>query len=61
MEKKFKWYKRLHALLSASPVHDHSGLANSTSPINLDILSWGDKAEVADDDVNEQRTDMVCI
>jgi len=43
MSKKFKWYKRLHGLLSSSPVHDWSGLANSTLPVNLDILMKGPK------------------
>lgn len=43
ISKKFKWYKRLHGLLSSSPVHDRSGLANSASPVNLDILTKGPK------------------
>lgn len=43
ISKKFKWYKRLHGLLSSSPVHDRSGLTNSASPVNLDILRKGPK------------------
>ena len=68
MERKFKWYKCLHALLSTSPVHNHSGLANSTSPINLNILLHGDKLVGLNDGdleegdaVNEQRNDVVSI
>jgi hypothetical protein len=45
IETKFKWYKRLHALLSSSPVYDLSGLVNSTTPVNLNILSQGGKPD----------------
>ncbi|KAF8993108.1 hypothetical protein BDQ17DRAFT_1431976 [Cyathus striatus] len=34
----FKWYKRLHSLLSSSPIYSHSGVANSSSPLDLSIL-----------------------
>ena len=50
IESKFKWYKRLHALLSSSPVHNLSGLANSATPIDLDVLSRG---RVADEEGTE--------
>ena len=48
MEKKFRWYKRLHALLSSSPVHDYSGLANSVTPVNLAVLSQRDGRSSSD-------------
>lgn len=39
MQKKFKWYKRLHLLLCASPVYDGSALANSATPLDTSPLS----------------------
>ncbi|RXW15586.1 hypothetical protein EST38_g10266 [Candolleomyces aberdarensis] len=39
IRKKFKWYKRLHELLTASPVYDSSAVANSMTPLDLSILT----------------------
>jgi len=53
--KKFKWYKCLHNLMSTSPIYDQSGLTNSTSLVNLDILIQGsnpEQQESIDDDVS---------
>lgn len=34
MQKRFKWYKRLHALLSVNPVYDRTTLVNSATPLS---------------------------
>ncbi|RXW13319.1 hypothetical protein EST38_g12534 [Candolleomyces aberdarensis] len=39
IRKKFKCYKRLHELLTASPVYDSSAVANSMTHLNLSILT----------------------
>ncbi|KAF8077721.1 hypothetical protein FPV67DRAFT_1462788 [Lyophyllum atratum] len=39
MEAKFPWYKRLHHLLSGSPIYDTSALANSVTPLDTDVLT----------------------
>ncbi|GLB35609.1 hypothetical protein LshimejAT787_0211740 [Lyophyllum shimeji] len=39
MEARFPWYKRLHHLLSGSPVYDTSALANSMTPLDTDVLT----------------------
>ena len=39
MQKKFKWYKRLHLLLCVSPVYNGSALANSATPLDMIPLS----------------------
>lgn len=63
IEKKFKWYKRLHALLSSSPVHDRTGLVNSASPIDLDILTQqgpvNDEPQTDSTNLNKERDDHV--
>ena len=55
IESKFKWYKCLHALLSSNPVHNLSSLANSTAPVNLDVLSHGRVADEEDIEAGEPR------
>ncbi|KAF8985159.1 hypothetical protein BDQ17DRAFT_1436718 [Cyathus striatus] len=34
----FKWYLRLHQLLSTSPIYNCSGVANSSTPLDTSIL-----------------------
>ncbi|KAF5319423.1 hypothetical protein D9619_008797 [Psilocybe cf. subviscida] len=38
MQARFPWYIRLHLLLSASPIYDGSGVANSATPLNTSVL-----------------------
>lgn len=35
----FPWYKRVAQLLKSSPVHDPTAVANSTTPLDLSVLS----------------------
>lgn len=55
IESKFKWYKCLHTLLSGSLVHNLSGLANSATPVNLDVLSCGRVADEEDIEAGELK------
>ncbi|KAF4598775.1 hypothetical protein AB1N83_013772 [Pleurotus pulmonarius] len=62
MTKKFPWYSRLHLLLSVSPVYDRSALANSTTPVDLSVLSTAPVAPVmqadpASDAADEDQVD----
>ncbi|KAF8990620.1 hypothetical protein BDQ17DRAFT_1333377 [Cyathus striatus] len=56
IEKEFKWYKRMDRLLSASPVYDRSGVANSATQLDTSVLDLGtrdieDHHPINDDDV----------
>ncbi|KAF8886892.1 hypothetical protein CPB84DRAFT_1749870 [Gymnopilus junonius] len=50
IEKKFKWCKCLHALLSSSPVHDLSGLTNRAKANDDEEESEADKSKAQNDE-----------
>ena len=39
IQKKFPWYKRMHALMGTNPIVDRSAIAHSRTTINLSSLS----------------------
>ena len=48
ISEKFPWYGRMHALMGTSPLIVRSGLANSTSPLDLTVLSTDKTSHVCE-------------